>query len=288
MKLNIDENKKFLLIVGIALGMLFLLLGYDSSIRQNAQAMAKDNGKSIEDLEDTMHKFLGNEGMAEKRNEILKKEFLPDMKAKLEFPDSLPPAPVDLNPAVYLRQELMRMQRDAKNSATRKSISIPERDWDIGKKIRKTITPQEVAELRIRLSATSAVINKCIECNIKRVSKIQHKKATIEVVENTPTVVRRLPFSFEFEGDLSSVAGVMLSLRTRQAEGGQKETNFLQVRGCEITDSSRPGVLVAKLYLATLRVLDRSNVKEETGEQPPEQKTPDSTPGRRGSRRQRY
>ena len=42
MKLNIDENKKFLLIVGIALGMLFLLLGYDSSIRQNAQAMAKD------------------------------------------------------------------------------------------------------------------------------------------------------------------------------------------------------------------------------------------------------
>jgi hypothetical protein len=279
MKLNIDNKKKFFLIVGIGLGVLLLILGYDSSVRQ-ASALARENSQSLEDeLEDTKEKFLGLESRAESTNRILKKEFLPGIKAKIEFPDILSPAPKDQDSAVHLRQELMSLQRKRKNEAARKNLGLP-KDWDIGDKIKKNNTPQEISELRLRLAATNAMIKRCIDCNIRRIRKIAQKNAVIEVIEDTPTVVRRIPFLLEFEGDIRSVTAVMLSF--------QKEGNFLEVISADISDSPGKSVLLARLEMAILRMLDRSQVKEE-GALPPVEKGPSRPPRRGGGRRrQRY
>lgn len=280
MKLEIDENKKFLLIVGISLGVLLLMLGYDSSIRQTAGAVAKDNSETLENLEDTISKFEGHESIAEGKNRILKKEFLPQTMAKLEFPDTLPPVPPDTDPAFHLGQELKNTQNRTRNDALRKNIPIPESDWDIREKIKKNNTPQEVAELRLRLSATSAMVKKCIESNVKKIRKIQHRKSTIEAIEGTPTVIRRLPFSMEVEGDLYSIANILLSF--------QKEKAFLELRDCEVSDSPGRDILLAKMEMAALRVLDRSEIKEATGEAPPAETPRGGTRPPRRSRRQRY
>jgi hypothetical protein len=267
--------------VGIALGILLLVLGYDSSIRQTSEAVARDNNETLEELEDTVKKFLGHEGVAERRNNILRKEFFPGVKAKLEFPDTLPQAPIDLDPAVHLRKELKRIQDDTRNRAARKDMAQPEYNWDIGNKIKKNNTPQEVAELRLRLSATSSVVDKCIESNMKQIRKIRQGKTVIEVVEDTPTVIRRLPFTVEVEGDLYSITAVLLAF--------QKEGNFLETMDCLVAETSKPGILSAKIELAALRMLDRSQVKGEAGvEIPAQRESSGSRPAGRRTRRKRY
>ncbi len=279
--LKIDETKKFLLTVGIALGILLLMLGYDSSVRQEAAEAREDNQSKIEELEDTIDKFSGLEGSARKKNEVFKKESFPGINVKLEFPDTLSQPPEGVDPAFHLGQELKNIQGRAKNEARRKNITIPETNWDIRDKIKKNNTKQEVNELRLRLAATSALVNKCIESKVRRIRKLQHKEVTIEVVEGTTTVVRRLPFLVEIEGDLYSLASVMLSFH--------KEGDFLEMQDCEINDLPGQDILLAKLRLAALRVLDRSQLKDEGRELPPVRKEGGGrTPPRRRPGRRRY
>lgn len=277
MKINIDEKKKFFLVLGIGLGVLLIVMGYDSSLRQ-ASALMRDNCKSLEDeLEDTKDKFLGLESLAENTNRILKKEFVPGIKAKIEFPDILPLTPKDQDSAVHLRQELMDLQRKRKNEAARKDLGLP-KDWDIGDKIKKNNTPQLISELRLRLAATNAVVERCIKSNARRIRKISHKSTVIETVNNTTTVIRRIPFLVDLEADIRSLTGVLLSF--------QKEGNFIEMLDCEISGSSGKGILLAKLELAVVRVLDRSQIKDEDGVLPPVQQGT-SKPPSRGTRRRR-
>jgi hypothetical protein len=208
MKLNIDEKKRFFLIIGVGLGVLFLVMGYDSSMRQ-ASALTRETNQSLEDkLEDTKDKFLGLEGRAQSTNRILKKEFLPDIKEKIEFLDTLPTIPPGEDAAFHLRQELANMQRKVKNEAARKSLTLPH-NWDIGDRIKKNNTEQYISKLRLRLAATNAVIKKCLECNARRIRKIAQKQETLNAIKGAPTkYLRRLPFLVEFEGSLQGKGAV--------------------------------------------------------------------------------
>lgn len=278
---NFRQDKKFYLTIGVALGVLLLTLGYDSSMRKAAAVTRQNNLELEEELEDTTGKFLGQESVAERRLSVLKNELLPGVKGKIEFPDTLPTPSADSDPAVHLRRELTRIQRKMKNDAARKNIDIPERKWDIGDKIKQNNTPEEVAELRLRLAVTHAVIKQCIKSNIRRIRTIAHKEVIIEVIkDNTTTVVRRVPFVVEFEGDLYSVAGVLHAF--------QKEGSFLEVRGCRITDTGRGNTLSAKVHFAALRALDRSKVKETAGAATPRPKVHRGAPGRTIRRRPKY
>jgi len=279
MKLNIEDRKKFMLLVGVALGLLLLVLGYDSSIRQAAAVTRENNQNKGDELEDTKEKFVGLEGITGSTNEVLKKEFLPNMLAKLQFADTLPPAP-EGEQAVHLRKELMRLQREAKNSAARKSILIPEKNWDIGDKIKQNNTPEEVQDMRLRLSATYSFVKKCIESNVGSIKKIQQKSEIIEAIENTTKVIRRLPFAVEFEGGLFSIASVLHEF--------QKEGHFLELMGCEIEGSVKSGSLRTKAEFAILRVLDRSEVTSETGRNLKNSGGKGNVPSRGRPRNRRY
>ncbi len=275
MNLNIEANKKFLLAIGVGLSVLLLGLGYDSSLRSSAATTSAKSADLEEELEEAKSKFLGFESIAESKNRILKTEFLPAMKAKLQFPDTLPKVHEGLDPAVQLREELTRIQRDAENDAARANMGIPGRDWDIGDKIKKRNTPREIAELRLRLSVTRAFVTRCIKSNMRRISKIEQKKATIEVIEDTPTVVRRVPVFVEFEGELSAIASVMLAF--------QREKSFLEVQSSQFRETGEPGMLNAKVQFAALMLLDRSKVKEtEIESSKPVRRAPQDsrTPGR--------
>ena len=280
MKLKIDEEKRFFLVVGIALGVVLLVWGYDSSVRQAAAVTKEKNQADEEQLEDTKDRFIGVESIAGRRNEILRMEFMPDVVEKLEFPDTLAPAPPEIDPAFHLRKELSKMQEDAKHAAGRRNVNLPSTGWDISGKIKKNNTPQEVSELRLRLSATSAVVDGCINSNMKQIRKIRQDKTAIEVVEDTPTVIRRLPFTVEAEGDLYSITAVLLAF--------QKEGNFLETMDCVVAETSKPGVLSAKIELAALRMLDRSQVKGEAGVEIPTKPESGTKPTGRRTRRKRY
>jgi hypothetical protein len=287
-KLNIDENKRFFLMVGIALGVVLLVWGYDSSIRQAAALTRERNLTDEEELEDTKDKFVGLESISRSRNEILKMEFMPDIREKLEFPDTLSQAPPEIDPAFHLRKELASIQEEAKHSADVKNMQLPTSGWDISEKIKKNNTPQEISELRLRLAATSAVVNACIAGGVVRLRRIEHKKAEIEVFEDTSAVVRRLPFYVEFEGNLRSVSEVMLAFQRENGAAAAGRGGFLETRACEISDAPGAGVLLVKVTFAVVRVLDRSQVAEVTGEELRPEKPSGKSPATGTTRRQRY
>jgi hypothetical protein len=261
MKLKIDETKKFYLIVGIALGVLLLVMGYDSSTRGEA-AEARDLSQDTEEeLEEAKDKLSGREGIADNKNSILKEEFLPGVRAKMQYPGTIS-AVEDTDKAVLqLREDLRSGQKSVSHEAERKGIIVPKSDWDIGNMIRQNHTKEEVIELGIRLSATSSVLAKCIESNVRQIRKVQQKSITVENIEGSKTkVIRHIPLYVEFIGDLYSVANVMLSF--------QKEGSFLEIRTCEVSDSPGNGQLLAKIEFAALRMVDRSEPAPAAEERP--------------------
>jgi hypothetical protein len=261
MKLNIDETKRFYLIVGVALCVLLFVMGYDSSTRGEAADTRELSQDAEEELEEAKDKLTGREGIASKKNRILKEEFMPGIKAKMQFPGTISSAKDTDQAVLKLREDLRGSQKSVLNEANRKGVVVPKSDWDIGNMIRQSHTEDEVIELSIRLSATSAVLGKCIESNVRQVRKVQQKSVVVEGIGGTKTkVIRHIPVYVEFIGDLYSVGNVMLSF--------QKEGSFLEVRSCEISDSPGNGQLLAKIEFAAVRMVDRSTSETATEERP--------------------
>jgi hypothetical protein len=260
-KLNIDETKRFYLMLGIAAGVLLLVMGYDSSTRGEAAATWELSQDAEEQLDEAKDKLSGREGLAEKKNRILKDEFMPSVKAKLQFPGTISSAKDTDQAVLQLREDLRSSQKSVGYEAQRKNIALPTGDWDIGNMIRQSHTEEEVIELSIRLSMTSAVLGKCIESNVRQVRKVQQKSVVVENIEGSKTkVIRHIPLYVEFTGDLYSLANVMLSF--------QKEGSFLELRACEVDDSAGGGQILAKIELAAVRMVDRSAAEKAPKERP--------------------
>ncbi len=276
MKLKIDETKRFYLIVGIALCVLLFVMGYDSSTRGEASETRERSQDTEEEFEEAKDKLSGREGIADKKNRILREEFVPGIKAKLQFPGTISSVKDTDQAVLQLREDLRKGQKAVSNEAQRKGIVIPKSDWDIGNMIRQNHSEDEVIELSIRLSATSAVLGKCIESNVRQIRKVQQKAVIVESIEGTKTkVVRHIPLYVEFIGDLYSVANVMLAF--------QKEGSFLEVRSCEVSDSPGGGQLHAKIEFAAVRMVDRSDSEKVSEEDPVTRPGRPGRPGRRPS-----
>ena len=284
MKLKIDETKRFYLIVGAALCVLLFVMGYDSSTRGEAAETRELSQDTAEELEEAKDKLSGREGIAEKKNRILREEFVPGIKAKMQYPGTISSAKDTDKAVLQLREDLRSGQKTISHEAQRKGIAVPKSDWDIGNMIRQNHTEEEVIELSIRLSATSAVLRKCIESNVRQIRKVQQKSIVVENIEGSKTkVIRHIPLYVEFIGDLYSIANVMLSF--------QKEGNFLEIRTCEINDTPGNKQLMAKVEFAALRMVDRA-ASEKASEERPHSRTGDKggRPGRRvpGGGRRRF
>jgi len=282
-KLNIDETKKFYLILGISVGVLLLVMGYDSSTRGEAAETRELSQDAEEQLEEAKDKLGGREGIAGKKNRILKDEFMPSIKAKLQFAGTISSVKDTDQAVLQLREDLRSSQKSVSYEAQRKNVAVPTGDWDIGNMIRQSHTEDEVIELSIRLSMTSAVLGKCIESNVRQIRKVQQKSVVVENIEGSKTkVVRHIPLYLEIVGDLYSVANVMLSF--------QKEGSFLEMRTCEIEDFAGGGQIIAKMEFGAIRMVDRSAAEKAPDERPGSRAGKEGRPGVRppGGGRRRF
>jgi hypothetical protein len=277
MKLKIDPRKSFILKVTVGTGILLLLWGYSADMREGAAKTALSNQQLAQEIEENKGRFLGAESVSMKKNRILCDEFLPALKEQLEFPDTLEPAPKEIDPAVHLKQVLSESQRELRNDAARKSLVIPEREWDIANRIKKENTPEEISELRLRLSATRKILSTCIEGGVLKVVSVSQNLSALEEIENTPYAIARFPITIQIDSDLRGIANLLLSF--------QKKGNFLEVRSFSVkSKSERDSVLSAQIEFAAIRFDEKSKLSKEieTKLQPgPGQRPPVRVPRRR-------
>jgi hypothetical protein len=233
------------------------------NMSKGAAEKARDNQRLAEEIEENKSKFLGAESVNIKKSRILRDEFLPALKAQLEFPDTLEPAPKEIDPAVHLKQILSESQREMKNDAARKSLIIPEKDWDIANKIKKENTPEEISELRLRLSATKKILATCIESGILKAVSVSQNQTSLEEIENTPYAIARFPVTLQIDSDLRGIANLLLTF--------QKKGNFLEVRSFSVkSKSERDSILSAQVEFAAIRFDEKSKLTkgEEARTQP--------------------
>jgi hypothetical protein len=277
MKLKIDPRKSFILKVTIGTGVLLLLWGYSADMREGAAEVTLSNQRLAQEIEENKGKFLGSESASMKKNRILRDEFLPALKAQLEFPDTLEPVPKEMDPAVHLKQVLSESQRELRNEAARKSLIIPERDWDLANRIKKENTPEEISELRLRLSATRKILSTCIEGGVEKVVSVSQIQTALEEIENTPYAIGRFPIAIRLDSDLRGIANLLLTF--------QKKGNFLEVRSFSVKSKSEgDSALSAQIEFAAIRFDEKSRFAKEIEAKPQpatEQRIPLRVPRRR-------
>ncbi|MFH1423251.1 MAG: hypothetical protein ABIH42_11145, partial [Planctomycetota bacterium] len=162
---------------------------------------------------------------------ILKEEFIPNIKNQIEFPDSLEQPPQETAPGIHLRQILSESQNNLRNRSARKALFIPEKDWGIEQLIKKENTPEEISELRLRISAAEKFLAACIENNVIKVISIEQKQLSLQEIENTSYAILYYPIVVKLESDYDSLLKTLLAF--------QKKSSFLEVRSLTIRSKEK-------------------------------------------------
>lgn len=247
MRAKLDPRKSFIIKVAIGAGALLILWGVsETEFRERARELDLSNEHLAQKIEEDKSE-LGSESVNMKKNRILRDEFLPALKAQLEFPDTLEPAPKEIDPAVHLKQILSESQKGLKDDAARKSVIIPEQEWNIANRIKKENTSWEISELRLRLCATRKILATCVDGGVARVLSISQGQAILNEIENSHYSIARFPITIKMESDLRGLTNLILTF--------QKRGNFLEVRSLSVkSKSENEPLLSSEIEFAAIRL----------------------------------
>ncbi len=237
-----ENNKKFILLVAGGAAVLLVFMGFTISGLNDARSQAQKNRGSRKDIIRRISTLVEEEGENIGRRDVLGKVELPRVLDAIECREDLPEMGGDLSSAEsFLRKEVRKRTLELKKKAQRTFTEIPYPGSSRGSKstywsmwkLPTGFTKENIPDLRLRIYATSGIIERAIDAGLTSVSVKRQPSAEESRFKTTNKVLRRTPVSVEVTGPYERV----LSFLGRV----QQEGFYLQVAEAKITRASSDG-----------------------------------------------